>query len=64
MRNPRRIDSCLNCKHCETVAQWDWAEYNCLHEAPPKPILSADRKWREAHGVDPSMICEAWENMK
>ena len=73
MKNPRRIDSCLNCRHCETIDQWDWQEHNCLHDAEPMPYVSEEItddelqaiwEWRENHGVDFGMICDAWEKMK
>ena len=73
MKNRRRVDTCLNCKHCQMIDHWDYQEYNCLHESEPRPYKSeeytekeyeAELAWRDNHGVDGDMICDAWEKMK
>jgi hypothetical protein len=73
MKNLRTVDSCLNCKHCETVDHWDWTEHNCIKDSEPRPHISeeitaqeyeANREWRAKYGVDACWICDDWEEMQ
>jgi len=42
MKNKRIVDSCLNCRHCQILDHWDYHEYNCLHNAEPRPYKSEE----------------------